>query len=166
MKNKKIEKLMYLQQELMSDSLKMVLAKESASEKCGREENGGSRFEALSKAADIAECKRMEVGRLASEIESLRQELIEEKRKRKKLHRKLEKMEARWIKKFHKLEEQSDDEKAIMLMFFRRIGYTGKDSLSAVKKKMRKLLDKKSKLDEQLLNAFPEKKQIDRFSNF
>ena len=52
-----------------------------------------------------------------------------------------------------------------MLMFFRRIGYTGKDSLSAVKKKMRKSLDKKSKLDERLLNAFPEKKQIDRFSN-
>ena len=70
----------------------------------------------------------------------------------------MEKMEERWIKKFHKLVAQSDDEKAIMLMLFRRIGYVGEDSLSAVRKEIRKSLDKKSKMDKRLSIVFPEDK--------
>ena len=150
MKKEKMQKVLYQQQQAIAYVIDWLSTKNTSIDVNRRDETNSNKFEVLSKASDMAECKRTEVGRLALEIEKLRQELMEEKRIRKKLRRKMEKMEARWIKKFHKLEGQFDDEKAIMLMLFRKNGYAGKDSLSAVKKEIKKSLDKKSKMNEQL----------------
>ena len=64
MKKEKMQKVLYQQQQTIANVIDWLSTKNTGIDVNRRDETNSNRFEVLSKASDMAECKRMEVSRL------------------------------------------------------------------------------------------------------